>query len=163
MADIFKKSFYLLKLLARENFSVQYKIMERLDIMLNVKVVESDLAIALKEVKFQHIYQAWLWIKFLQFIWFTVYIKHCVIIFIFACIIILPWFLNYKDLIITMKRINQLNKFWIMFRLFFLYGDIFDKYFTNEILCSDYKQSDVYIISNIFLLIRYSMETSLPA
>ncbi|XP_060552412.1 inositol 1,4,5-trisphosphate receptor type 2-like [Ruditapes philippinarum] len=50
MADIFKKSFYLLKLLARENFSVQYKIMERLDIMLNVKVVESDLAIALKEV-----------------------------------------------------------------------------------------------------------------
>lgn len=50
MTDIFKTAFYLLKLLARENFSVQHHIMERLDIMLDVKVVESDLAIALKEV-----------------------------------------------------------------------------------------------------------------
>lgn len=51
MTDIFKKAFYLLKLLARENNRVQYHIMERLDILLDVRVVESDLAIALKEVK----------------------------------------------------------------------------------------------------------------
>ena len=50
MTDIFKKAFYLLKLLARENNRVQYHIMERLDILLDVRVVESDLAIALKEV-----------------------------------------------------------------------------------------------------------------
>ena len=50
MTDIFKKAFYLLKLLARENMRVQHHIMERLDILLDVRVVESDLAIALKEV-----------------------------------------------------------------------------------------------------------------
>ena len=50
MTDIFKKAFYLLKLLARENVRVQHHIMERLDILLDVRVVESDLAIALKEV-----------------------------------------------------------------------------------------------------------------
>ena len=50
MTDIFKKAFYLLKLLARENYRVQHHIMERLDILLDVRVVESDLAIALKEV-----------------------------------------------------------------------------------------------------------------
>ncbi|KAL4233980.1 hypothetical protein ACF0H5_005635 [Mactra antiquata] len=50
MTDIFKKAFYLLKLLSKENFRVQHHIMERLDILLDVRVVESDLAIALKEV-----------------------------------------------------------------------------------------------------------------
>ncbi|KAL4233979.1 hypothetical protein ACF0H5_005634 [Mactra antiquata] len=50
MTDIFKKAFYLLKLLAKENFRVQYHIMERLDILLEVRVVEPDLAIALKEI-----------------------------------------------------------------------------------------------------------------
>ncbi|KAK3610322.1 hypothetical protein CHS0354_029791 [Potamilus streckersoni] len=50
MTDIFKKAFYLLKLLARENGRVQHHIFERLDILLDVHVVQSDLAIALKEV-----------------------------------------------------------------------------------------------------------------
>lgn len=51
MKDIFKKTLYLLKLLAKENDSVQSHIFDRLDILLDVKVVESDLAIALKEVR----------------------------------------------------------------------------------------------------------------
>ncbi|KAK7504550.1 hypothetical protein BaRGS_00004036, partial [Batillaria attramentaria] len=50
MTDIFKKTLYLLKLLARENEAVQHHIFERLDILLEVRVVESDLAIALTEV-----------------------------------------------------------------------------------------------------------------
>ncbi|XP_076470932.1 inositol 1,4,5-trisphosphate-gated calcium channel ITPR2-like isoform X2 [Babylonia areolata] len=50
MTDIFKKTLYLLKLLARENETVQHHIFERLDILLEVRVVESDLAIALAEV-----------------------------------------------------------------------------------------------------------------
>ena len=51
MRDIFKKTLYLLKLLARENEAVQHHIFERLDILLEVRVVESDLAIALTEVR----------------------------------------------------------------------------------------------------------------
>lgn len=50
MRDIFRKTLYLLKLLARENEVVQHHIFERLDILLEVRVVESDLAIALTEV-----------------------------------------------------------------------------------------------------------------
>ncbi|KAL5022859.1 hypothetical protein ScPMuIL_002014, partial [Solemya velum] len=50
MKDIFKKALYLLKLLARENDKVQMHLFDRLDVLLDVKVVESDLAIALKEV-----------------------------------------------------------------------------------------------------------------
>ena len=51
MRDIFRKTLYLLKLLARENEAVQLHIFERLDILLEVRVVESDLAIALTEVR----------------------------------------------------------------------------------------------------------------
>ena len=50
MRDVFKKTFHLVKLLARENGSVQMHLFERIDILLDVRVVESDLAIALKEV-----------------------------------------------------------------------------------------------------------------
>ncbi|XP_041375499.1 inositol 1,4,5-trisphosphate receptor type 3-like [Gigantopelta aegis] len=50
MNQIFKKTLYLLKLLARENDRVQYHIFERLDVLLDVRVVESDLAMALSEV-----------------------------------------------------------------------------------------------------------------
>lgn len=50
MTDIFKKTLYLLRLLARENDAVQHHIFERLDILLEVRVVESDLAMALREV-----------------------------------------------------------------------------------------------------------------
>ncbi|KAK3086885.1 hypothetical protein FSP39_024881 [Pinctada imbricata] len=50
MKDVFKKTFHLVKLLARENERVQLHLFERIDILLDVRVVESDLAIALKEV-----------------------------------------------------------------------------------------------------------------
>ncbi|XP_078335085.1 inositol 1,4,5-trisphosphate-gated calcium channel ITPR2-like [Crassostrea virginica] len=50
MQDIFKKTLHLLKLLARENERVQLHLFERIDILLDVRIVESDLAIALKEV-----------------------------------------------------------------------------------------------------------------
>ncbi|XP_055955374.1 inositol 1,4,5-trisphosphate receptor type 1 [Patella vulgata] len=50
MNAVFKKTLYLLKLLARENDKVQHHIFERLDVLLEVRVVESDLAIALREV-----------------------------------------------------------------------------------------------------------------
>ena len=49
MQDIFKKTLHLLKLLARENERVQLHLFERIDILLDVRIVESDLAIALKE------------------------------------------------------------------------------------------------------------------
>ena len=45
-----KKSLKLLKALARGNDLVQMRMFERLDTLLKIKVVESDLAIALKEV-----------------------------------------------------------------------------------------------------------------
>jgi len=41
----------LLKSLARGNDFVQLRMFERLDILLKIKVVESDVAIALKEVR----------------------------------------------------------------------------------------------------------------
>lgn len=50
MTSVFRKTLYLLKLLARENDTVQMHIFERLDILLDVRVVENDLAIALREV-----------------------------------------------------------------------------------------------------------------
>ncbi|XP_021341779.1 inositol 1,4,5-trisphosphate receptor type 2-like [Mizuhopecten yessoensis] len=50
MKDVFKKTFHLVKLLARENDRVQFHLFDRLDVLLDVRVVESDLAIALKEV-----------------------------------------------------------------------------------------------------------------
>lgn len=50
MRDIFRKTLYLLKLLAKENDRVQHHIFERLDVLLEVRVVESDLAVALREV-----------------------------------------------------------------------------------------------------------------
>ncbi|WAR13356.1 ITPR1-like protein, partial [Mya arenaria] len=48
MTDIFKKAFYLLKLLARENHRVQHHIMERLDILLDVRVFCGNQATCLK-------------------------------------------------------------------------------------------------------------------
>ena len=50
MTSVFRKSLYLLRLLARENEAVQLHIFERLDVLLDVRVVESDLAVALREV-----------------------------------------------------------------------------------------------------------------
>jgi len=47
---ILKKCLGLLKALARGNDFVQLRMFERLDILLKIKVVESDVAIALKEV-----------------------------------------------------------------------------------------------------------------
>ncbi|BFZ19741.1 hypothetical protein BsWGS_22780 [Bradybaena similaris] len=50
MTSVFRKTLYLLRLLARENETVQLHIFERLDILLDVRVVENDLAVALREV-----------------------------------------------------------------------------------------------------------------
>ena len=50
MKEVFRKTLYLLKLLAKENNAVQTHIFDRLDVLLDVRVAESDLAIALKEV-----------------------------------------------------------------------------------------------------------------
>jgi len=47
---ILKKCLKLLKALAHSNDLVQMRMFERLDNLLHIKVVESDLAIALKEV-----------------------------------------------------------------------------------------------------------------
>ena len=52
--EILKKSLKLLKSLARGNDVVQMRMFERLDTLLKIKVVESDLAIALKEVSKKH-------------------------------------------------------------------------------------------------------------
>ena len=48
---ILKKCLGLLKVLARGNDVVQMRIFERLNILLKIKVVESDVAVALKEVQ----------------------------------------------------------------------------------------------------------------
>ena len=48
---ILKKCLGLLKALARGNDFVQLRMFERLDILLKIKVVESDVAVALKEVQ----------------------------------------------------------------------------------------------------------------
>jgi len=51
METILKKCLKLLKALARGNDLVQLRMFERLDNLLRIKVVEADLAIALKEVR----------------------------------------------------------------------------------------------------------------
>jgi len=48
---ILKKCLGLLKALARGNDFVQLRMFERLDILLKIKAVESDVALALKEVQ----------------------------------------------------------------------------------------------------------------
>jgi hypothetical protein len=50
MRDVFQKTFQLVQLLARENAHVQFHLFERIDVLLDVRVVESDLALAMKEV-----------------------------------------------------------------------------------------------------------------
>ena len=50
MEEILKKSLQLMKALARGNDLVQMRMFERLDTLLKIKVVESELAITLKEV-----------------------------------------------------------------------------------------------------------------
>ncbi|KAL4234550.1 hypothetical protein ACF0H5_006191 [Mactra antiquata] len=50
MKIIFQKTLYLLQLLIRENDNVQFRIFNHLDTLLDVQVVPSDLALALKEV-----------------------------------------------------------------------------------------------------------------
>ncbi|XP_036355381.1 inositol 1,4,5-trisphosphate receptor type 3-like [Octopus sinensis] len=50
MKEVFRKTLYLLRLLAKENNTVQTHIFDRLDVLLDVRVAESDLAVALKEV-----------------------------------------------------------------------------------------------------------------
>ena len=55
MKVIFQKTLYLLQLLIRENDTVQFRIFNNLDTLLDVQVVPSDLALALKEV-----YKKWL-------------------------------------------------------------------------------------------------------
>ena len=55
MKVIFQKTLYLLQLLIRENDTVQFRIFNNLDTLLDVQVVPSDLALALKEV-----YKSWL-------------------------------------------------------------------------------------------------------
>jgi hypothetical protein len=52
LEGILKKCLKLLKALARSNDFVQMRMFERLDILLKIKVVESDVAVALKEVDF---------------------------------------------------------------------------------------------------------------
>jgi uncharacterized protein with ParB-like and HNH nuclease domain len=47
---VLKKSLKLLRYIARGNDVVQLRLFERLDSLLEIKVVESDLAVALKEV-----------------------------------------------------------------------------------------------------------------
>ncbi|KAH3769464.1 hypothetical protein DPMN_170733 [Dreissena polymorpha] len=49
MRVIFQKTLYLLQLLIRENDNVQFRIFNHLDVLLDVTVVPSDLALALKE------------------------------------------------------------------------------------------------------------------
>lgn len=51
---ILKKCLRLLKALARGNELVQMRMFERLDILLKIKVVESEVAVALKEVRIKY-------------------------------------------------------------------------------------------------------------
>lgn len=51
MATIFKKTLYLMELLARENSAVQETLFEHIDDLLEVQIVPSNLAIALKEAR----------------------------------------------------------------------------------------------------------------
>ena len=50
MKQIFSKTLWLMKLLARENKEVQEKLFHHLDTLLSVQIVPSDLALSLKEV-----------------------------------------------------------------------------------------------------------------
>ena len=50
MKTIFQKTLYLLELLARENTGVQETLFEHIDTLLDVQIVPSHLAIALREV-----------------------------------------------------------------------------------------------------------------
>ena len=50
---VLKKSLKLLRYIARGNDVVQMRLFERLDSLLEIKVVEADLAVALKEVSWQ--------------------------------------------------------------------------------------------------------------
>ena len=50
METVFRKTLFLLRLLIRENHKVQDKIFDNLDKLLDVQIVRSDLALALKEV-----------------------------------------------------------------------------------------------------------------
>ena len=50
LEEIMKKSLFLLKSIARGNDVVQNRMFERLNNLLKIKVVESELAIALQEV-----------------------------------------------------------------------------------------------------------------
>lgn len=52
METVFKKTLYLLRLLIRENHKVQDQMFDTLDKLLDVQIVRSDLALALKEVRF---------------------------------------------------------------------------------------------------------------
>ena len=54
LQEILKKSLKLLKALAMGNDVVQMRMFERLDELLKIKVVESDMAVALKEVTIAH-------------------------------------------------------------------------------------------------------------
>ena len=59
---ILKKCLGLLKALARGNDFVQLRMFERLDILLKIKVVESDVAVALKEVRYVTLRSScWYW------------------------------------------------------------------------------------------------------
>ncbi|XP_046366515.2 inositol 1,4,5-trisphosphate receptor type 3-like isoform X5 [Haliotis rufescens] len=50
METVFKKTLYLLQLLTRENQRVQEQLFDHLDTLLDVQIVRSDLALALKEL-----------------------------------------------------------------------------------------------------------------
>ncbi|XP_076449737.1 inositol 1,4,5-trisphosphate-gated calcium channel ITPR1-like isoform X2 [Babylonia areolata] len=50
METVFRKTLFLLKLLIRENHKVQDKMFDNLDQLLDVQIVRSDLAVALKEI-----------------------------------------------------------------------------------------------------------------
>ena len=51
MERVFRKTLLLLKLLIRENHKVQDRMFDNLDQLLDVQIVRSDLATALKEVR----------------------------------------------------------------------------------------------------------------
>lgn len=50
METVFRKTLFLLRLLIRENHKVQERMFDNLDQLLDVQIVRSDLALALKEV-----------------------------------------------------------------------------------------------------------------
>ena len=54
--EILKKSLKLLQALAKGNDVVQMRMFERLDTLMKIKVVESDLSICLKEVCYVNVF-----------------------------------------------------------------------------------------------------------